>query len=224
MNPAKKAEDVVAALQVGTEHFLVVAKSVTAFSGQKEGRHGLQAKLAMVLLEDGAHVDHRVDIRQRRRVPPNRRVGRVREKVAQSSHPRGGCSGILRIGEGENPPAAVRLNRVAQMNRLGIGQTNDRRRMETHADHEALCQLLMHRFARDDRRLVFGRRSRRVASEPDEIFLDLRRIGAFASCIGRRLQGRAQQLGPFPIEVDQFLGDGLAFLRVGMQNLWRAPS
>ncbi len=48
---------------------------------------------------------------------------------------------------------------------------------------------------------------------PDEIALGLGRIEPFA---------RRQQGGPFAIEVDQLLGDGLAFRRVGMQQARRA--
>ena len=69
---ATHAEDVAATFQVRAEHFLVVAKPVTALPGKKESGHVLEAKLPMALLEDGAYIDHRVDIRPLRRIPPNR--------------------------------------------------------------------------------------------------------------------------------------------------------
>ena len=129
-----------------------------------------------------------VDVRACRRVSPDRRLRRLGEKIAQRADAGGRRRGILRAGEGEDAPAAVRLDRVAEVNRLGVRQTDDRRRMEAHADHEAFGQMLMRRLGGDERRLVSGRRSRRVASVLDEISLHLGRIDAFA--VGRRLLRR----------------------------------
>src|SRR4029077_15239380 len=36
------------------------------------------------------------------------------------------------------------------------------------------------------------------------------------------LRWSAEHSGPFSIEVDQFLGDGMAFVRIAMQDSWRA--
>ena len=82
-------ENVMAALKVRAEHLFVVTKPVTALPGQKEGRHGHDGKLEMALLEDGPDIDHGIDIRSRRRVSPDRRLGRPGEKLAQRPQPGG---------------------------------------------------------------------------------------------------------------------------------------
>jgi hypothetical protein len=51
-------KDVMAILEVGTEHLFVVEKPVTSFPGQKECGHSLKDDIAMMFLEDRAHVDH----------------------------------------------------------------------------------------------------------------------------------------------------------------------
>ena len=181
-----------------------------------------RSKLAMTLLEHGPDIDHRVDIGSRRRISADRRLVRVCKKVAQRSHTAGARRGILCIGEGENAPAAVCLGRIPEANRLGVRETNDRCRVEAHADHETFGQILMARFGEEERRLVLGRRSRRVVSMLDEISLHLRRIDPFA--VRRRLHGRAEHFGPLAIEFDQLLGNGLPFRRVGVEQRGCAPT
>src|SRR4051794_1435949 len=105
-------ENVMAALQVRTEHFFIVMKSIPALPGQKERGHGLNGKGAMALLEDGPHIDHRVDIRALGCASPDRRLGRPGEKVAQRPQPGGRGSRVFRGGEGEQTPASVRLDCV----------------------------------------------------------------------------------------------------------------
>ena len=147
------------------------------------------------------------------RVFPHRRLRRLGKKIAQGPDAGVGRGGIFRAGKGEDAPAAVRLDRVAEVNRLGVRQTDDRRGMKAHADRQPLGQMLMGRLAGEDRRAVVGRRSRRVAPVPDEIALRLGRIEPFRFSIST-----SEDLGPFAIEVDQLLGDGLTFRRVGMQE------
>ena len=102
-------------------------------------------------------------------------------RKSQKARRRGvGGGGVFRAGKGKEAPAAVRLHRVAQVNRLGVGQTDHGRRMESRADHQAFGQMLIGRLAGEERRTVMGRRSRGIAPVPDEIFLDLRRIDASA--------------------------------------------
>src|SRR5438445_9253200 len=55
---AAHGEDVVAAPHVGTEDFFVIAKSVTSLPRQQQGRHGLDGKRVMILLEHRADIDH----------------------------------------------------------------------------------------------------------------------------------------------------------------------
>ena len=176
-------------------------------------RHGLDGELTMRLLEHGADIDHRVDVLVRRGVCPHRRVGCSGQKVAQGPDAGGRRGGILRAGKGEDAPAAVRLDRVAEVNRLGVGQTDDRRGMKAHADLKTLGQMLMGCLAGEDRGSVTGRGPRRVAPVPHKVALRLGRIEPFARC---------EQGGPFAVEVDQFLGDGLAFRRIAMQEAGRA--
>ena len=59
---ATHIENVVAAFQVGAEHFLVVTKPIAALPGQQKRGHALDGKLAVTLLEDGPNIDHGVDI------------------------------------------------------------------------------------------------------------------------------------------------------------------
>ena len=131
-----------------------------------------------------------------------------------------GAAGSSGAGEGEEAPAAIGLDRVAQVHRLGVGQTDDRRGMEPRADRQPLGQMLMRRLAGEDRRTVTGRRSRGIAPVPDEIVLGSAGSNRLAF---RGFCGCAEHAGPLAIEVDQFLGDGLTFRRVGMQEARRAP-
>ena len=116
---APHVENVMAALQVRAEHLFVVTKPVMALPGQKERGHGLDGKLKMALLEDGPDIDHGVDIRPPRRVSPDRRSGRLGEKLAQGPQPGGSADGVL-WHKGEETPAAVRFDCMTQVNRLGI--------------------------------------------------------------------------------------------------------
>ena len=112
---ATHVENVVPALEIRAEHLLVVAEPVTALPRQKELGHVFELQLPVGLLEDGAHVDDGVDVRARRRVPSQRRVGRACEVFAQRARPRRRARGIVPVGEDEEPPAAVRLDRMTKM-------------------------------------------------------------------------------------------------------------
>ena len=92
----------------------------------------------MRLLEYGAHVDDRVDILALPRIFPQRRLRILAEKIAQAAN--GGARGrrIARSGKGEDAKAAVRLDDMAEVHRLGIGETDDRRGMEARPDDETL--------------------------------------------------------------------------------------
>ncbi len=139
---AAHGEDVIAVFQVGAEHFFVVAKSVTSLPGQKKGRHGRDGEFVMTLLENRSDIDHRVDVFARRGVFPHRRLPCLGKKVAQGRDAGVGRGGILRTGKSEDAPAAVRLDRMAKVNRLGVRETDDRRGMKTHADRQTFGQLL----------------------------------------------------------------------------------
>jgi len=83
----------------------------------------------MIPLDDGPHVDHRVDIRIRD-VYFESRIRRLGEKLAEPAEARARRTGIVRAGEGEQPPSAVRFDRVPEVDALGIPVTNDRRRVK----------------------------------------------------------------------------------------------
>src|SRR6476660_4058888 len=125
----------------------------------------------MALLEHSSDIDHGVDISCCRRVSAHWRLGRVGKKFAQPSHTRGARRGSLRISKGENAPTAVGFARISKANRFGVCETNDRCRMEPHANHQAFGQMLMTGFGGDERRFVLGRRSRSIMSVLDEISL-----------------------------------------------------
>src|SRR5271166_6404458 len=72
---APQVENVVAAFQVRAEHLFIIDKPIAALSRQQERGHRFDRKLAMALLEDGQHFDHRVDIRARGRISPDWRFG-----------------------------------------------------------------------------------------------------------------------------------------------------
>src|SRR5207302_6187295 len=86
------------------------------------------------------------------------------------------------------------------------------------SDDESFSQMLVGRFAGQNRWAVLCRCSRGIASAPDEIALGLGRV----SCRAVPMDG-GEQLGPFTIELDQFLGNGSPFRGVGMQQGRRAP-
>jgi hypothetical protein len=82
--------------------------------------------------------------------------------------------------------------------------------MEACAVLEPGCQRLMAWLGGQQRRLVARRCPGSIAAMLHEVALDRGRIDA-VRVIGRFLERGAQHLGPFPIEVDQFLGNGLPF-------------
>ena len=82
----------------------------------------------------------------------HRRLRRLGEKVAQRADAGAGRGGILRAGKREDAPAAVRLDRVAEVNRLGVRDADDRRGMKAHADRQPLGQMLIGRLAGEERR------------------------------------------------------------------------
>ena len=84
---APHVENVVAVLQVGAEHLLIVTEPVTAFARQKERGHGLDRKFAMALLKNGPDIDHGVDIRPWWRVFSDGRFFRPGEKRAEGTQP-----------------------------------------------------------------------------------------------------------------------------------------
>ena len=93
---------------------------------QKQGGHSLDREFAMALLEDGPHIDHGVDVRFCRGVSSDRQSLGFCEKRAERAQLGGRSGGVFGVGEGEEPPAAIRLDHVAQVNRPGVGQTDDR--------------------------------------------------------------------------------------------------
>src|SRR5687768_9560558 len=61
IDPAKR-EDVMAALQIGTERLLIIDQAVAPFPRQQESRHALHDQLTVILLKDGPDIDDRVDV------------------------------------------------------------------------------------------------------------------------------------------------------------------
>ena len=172
----------------------------------------------MSLLEHRADIDHRVDIHAAAGIFSDRRLPTLCEKIAQPTD--GGARGgrIARSRKGEDPKASIRFDDVAEVNRLGVRETDDRRGMKAFSNDESFSQMLVDAFAGQDRWAVMRCGSRRIASVPDEIALGLGSVGpaAFFMC-------RGEQRSPFAIEVDQFLGNGPPFRGVSVQQRWRAP-
>ncbi len=112
-----------------------------------------------------------------------------------------GRRGIARACKGKQPPAAIGLHGVAELNRPGVGDADHRRGMKAHADRQALGEMLMRRLAGQQGRAIARRRAGGVAAVLDEIALRLGGIGALSTS--------AMTSRPFAIEVDQLLGDGL---------------
>ena len=110
----------------------------------------------------------------------HRRLRRLAEKIAQRADAGAGRGGILRAGKREDAPAAVGLDRVAEVNRLGVRDANDRRGMKPHADRQPFGEMLIGRLAGEQRGAVARRGPGGVAPVPDEIALGLGRIEAFA--------------------------------------------
>src|SRR5262249_23209772 len=147
----------------GAEYLLVVAQAVTSLAGQKQRRHGPDVKLAMRLLEHRAHVDQRVDILALARVSANRRLLTPGEKFAPPADGGAAGGGIAHRRKGEQAKASIRSGDVAEVNRLGVGETDDRRRMKARADNEAFGEMLVDRFTGQDGRTVVRGGSGRVA-------------------------------------------------------------
>ena len=80
------------------------------------------------------------------------------------------------VGENVDAPGAVGPGDVAKVDRFGVGQPDDRGRVEAHPDREALREVLEHRIGGDHRRGVPGRDARGEAALRDEVLLELLRV------------------------------------------------
>ena len=140
---ATHGEDVVTALQIRAEHLFIVSQAVASFVRQQESGHRLKRELAMGLLEDGADVDHGIDVGPVGRVAPDRRVASLGEEVAQAADGRGPRCRVAAACERVDASASVGFSDMAEVNGLGIRQTNDRRRMEALTDQEAPGEMLI---------------------------------------------------------------------------------
>ena len=129
------------ALQV-RQRFFVVRQTVTTFAA-KAGRHGIQVKHPVLLLEDCSHVEHAIYVQVRWRVPVDRGPGGSLEILARRLDARIGRGRIVAISESEDAPAAIGLDGVSEPHPLGVGEADSRRRVKAHADDEALGQVLM---------------------------------------------------------------------------------
>ena len=100
----------------------------------------LDGELTVLLLEHRAHIDHRIDVLAAGVYSPN---GRSRTARSRNSHKRAdGASRrgrIARRGKSEDAEAAVGLDDVAEVDRLGVGEADDRRGMKARADDEVLA-------------------------------------------------------------------------------------
>ena len=102
----------------------------------------------------------------------NRRIGdsvRLREEVRELAQ-----SLSARVGKGVDAPRAIGTGRVAELHRLGVGEAHDGRRVEAHADREALGQRLVRRLGgQHGRRRVMRRDAGRVTARLHEVRLKL---------------------------------------------------
>ena len=63
---APHIEDVLARPSVRAEHLFIIAQPVASLARQEQGGHGSQVEIAVVLLENRAQIDNRIDIGVRR--------------------------------------------------------------------------------------------------------------------------------------------------------------
>ena len=117
---APQGENIMAGLRIGAEDLLVVDKSVASLPRQKQRWHRLDGEIAMILLENASDIDHRVDILARRGVFLHRRLASLGEKVAQSPDAGIAHAHIACSREDEDAEAPVRLDRVTELDRLGV--------------------------------------------------------------------------------------------------------
>ena len=81
------------------------------------------------------------------------------------------------LAKGVNAPGTIGTGDMAQLQRLGVGQAHHRRRVETHADREALGERLVGRLrCQYRRRRVVRRHTCGVATRFHEVGLQLLRI------------------------------------------------
>src|SRR5689334_13874422 len=103
-----------------------------------------------------------------------------------------GVSGVCDDIETEAP---VSLGHVAQMNRLGIREPNDRGGVKACSDRKTLGKMLVAGLSGEEGGPVVRRRSRGIAAVPDKIALRLCGIRAFVVALGG-----GKNLRPFAIE------------------------
>ena len=152
--------------------------------------------------------------RARRGESADRRIRRFRQEVRELAQ-----TLSARVGKRIDAPGAIGARRVAELHRLGVGEAHDRGRVETHADREALGEVLVGRLGgQHRRRRVVRRDAGRVATRLHEVGLELGRIDAAEFRVVRILRRRRHDLRPFLVEVDEALGDRVALDGVGAQQ------
>ena len=72
---------------------------------------------------------------------------------------------------------------MAQLHGLRVGEADDRRRMEPHADHETCREMLMDGLGDQQRRAILRGRPGRETALLEEIALEFGRIDALAADI-----------------------------------------
>src|SRR5215469_12667655 len=99
------------------------------------------------------------------------------EKIAQQAN--GGVWGrrITRFCKGEDAKAPIRSGDMAEVDGLGIRETDDGRGMKALSDHKSLGEMLVVVPAGEDRAPIVRRRSGRITPVPDEIGLRVGRVG-----------------------------------------------
>ena len=161
-------------LRSGAVGLLVVDQPEAPLARQQHRRQLFDLEVAVPLLEDRANVDDAVDVRPRRGEAADRRIRRLRQEVGELAQ-----SLSARVGKGVDAPGAIGTGGMAELHRLGVGEAHDGRRVETHADREALGELLVGRLGgQHRRRRVVRRDAGRVATRLHEVRLKLRRIDA----------------------------------------------
>ena len=138
----------------------------------------------MALLENYADIDHGVGIGVRGCEPTDGR--RVRgQELAKPPDLRLLAGGVVAVTEDVDAPRAIGAGGMAEVERFGVGQSDDRDRVEAHADREALGKVLEGRLGGDQRGGVPRPHARREAALRDEVSLELLRVGLRLR-VGRR--------------------------------------
>ena len=165
----------------------------------------VDGQVAMGLLEDRPHVDHRVDVARRPACTASAATRRCRGSLHSAPMRDAGCCGwSSRIRERVDPPGAIRGGHMPELHRPRVRPGARPAPSESASrPRKPVGEMLEGRLRADQRRLVLRRGSCGEPALLHEVGLERLRIDAFAFGARRLLRRRAEHLGELAIEVDQ---------------------